>query len=79
MSNLVNILEEAQKHYESEMRNWKYAQECEDKNDLEGYNMFWSASEHESGFVRGLLFTYELETGKHIFGHQIKCELESIA
>lgn len=76
---LVKILEEAQRHYKAEMFNWKEAQKADEENDLEGYNLFWAASQYEGGIVKGLLYAYELATGRHVFEWQIKNELYALA
>ena len=76
MSELIQILKEAQEHYEFEMLDFKFSQEAENKGDSIIQNLHWASSQYESGKVFGLLKAYEIMTGRKIFGWQIKKEIE---
>ena len=76
---LKNILEAAQTWYEASMRDFSNMQKAEAEHDEYMSNVYWAICQEYSGKADGLLLAYEIITGRSIYQHQIKDELQQIA
>ena len=75
MSYTIQLLKEAQKYYKNSMIDFTLYQEAEENNDEKTMHLHWTACEHASGVVKGLLKAYEMTTGRKIYEFEIKEEL----
>lgn len=72
---LKAILESAQTWYEASMREFSHMQEAEAEHDEYMANVYWSSCQEYSGKADGLLLAYAILTGKSLYQHQIKNEI----
>ena len=75
---LIEILEAALTWHDASMREFENMQDAENERDDYMAKVYWSTCMEYGGKSDGLLMAYAFLTGRSIYQHEIKSELEML-